>query len=102
MAAQRGAARQPWSCDLLRYCADARGGCVEAVALSDGSDFGTPQPLAGIVQMPRWPFSNFPREARWHLFDGEDVVRELEPRVTSELPDAAAAIPDWRWPGDRG
>jgi integrative and conjugative element protein (TIGR02256 family) len=63
--------------------------------LSDNTDFGTRRPLAGIVQMPRWPFSTFPREVRWHLFDGEEVVRELEPRVTSELPEVAVAIPDW-------
>lgn len=68
--------------------------------LADDFDYGTPQPLAGITQTPRWPFSTFPRETRWHLFDGHEVVHEVTPRITSTLPEQASTIPRWRWPGD--
>lgn len=68
--------------------------------LADGSDYGTPQPIAGIAQTPRWPLSAFPRETRWYLLDGHDVVHEVAPRIATTLPDRARTVPHWRWPGE--
>lgn len=66
--------------------------------LADGPDYGTSQPIAAITQTPRWPFSAFPRETRWYVFDGENVIDEVEPRIVSTLPEQAHAVPHWQWP----
>lgn len=83
-------------------------GCVatpskrDLIALRDIAqepDFGTPNPLAGLVRTARWPFLTARSESRWHVRDGEGVVHELVPRIAHSLPDAAQAVPRWRWPG---
>lgn len=66
--------------------------------LAEEPDFGTPQPLAGIVQTKRWPFVAARNEVRWHVLDRNDVVRELPARITHTLPDVARVVPSWHWP----
>lgn len=70
--------------------------------LAGDPDYGTPRPLAGIVQTPRWPLSSaIAHESRWHVSDGDDAALELMPRIAHALPDEALAVPDWRCPWDR-
>lgn len=67
--------------------------------LAAEDDFGTPEPLAGIVDLPRWPWSKRPSEVRFWLRQSDREVVELEPHLFDEMPKAAAGVPDLPWGG---
>lgn len=65
--------------------------------LAQDRDFGTPQPLAAIVETGRWPFGATPSSVRWYFLHSDDEPLELSPRITETLPEAARGVPHWRW-----
>lgn len=69
--------------------------------LAEDSEFGTPCPLMLIASTPRVPGS--PRFARlaFYVREADSSVRRLVPRLATELPAAAARVPDWTWPRRR-
>ena len=68
--------------------------------LAAEADFGTPEPLAAIVDLPRWPWSDRAPEIRVWLrrLEGEAGLVELELQPFHELPHRPASVPNWSWP----
>jgi integrative and conjugative element protein (TIGR02256 family) len=66
--------------------------------LAEDEDYGTPTPLAGIVQVPRWRCSNLERSSAFYLRNRRGDVRELVPRVIATLPSEVDRVPAWDWP----
>jgi integrative and conjugative element protein (TIGR02256 family) len=68
--------------------------------LASNDDYGTPTPLALIVDLPRWPGSSRPPHVRYWLRSNEDektTLIEVEAQPFESLPTVAANVPDWRW-----
>lgn len=69
--------------------------------LATQHDYGTPQPLAIIVQTPRWPWQITRRALGCFKRDREGAVESLAVTPTDELVGPAASVPSWRWPARR-
>lgn len=69
--------------------------------LAAQSDYGAPQPLALIVQTPRWPWQSTPRGLGCFMRDRNGVVKPLAMTLTEELRGSAASVPTWCWPTRR-
>ncbi|MBA2555995.1 MAG: Mov34/MPN/PAD-1 family protein [Chloroflexi bacterium] len=69
--------------------------------LATQPDYDTPQPLAIIVQAPRWPWQAARRALGCFMRDSKGAVEPLAMTVTDELAGPAASVPPWRWPARR-
>jgi len=64
-------------------------------------DYGTPQPLAIIVQAPRWPWQATRRALGCFVRNRDGTVELLAMGLTHELPGPTASVPSWSWPAHR-
>lgn len=66
--------------------------------LAEESPYGTPRPLAIIVQLPRFRWSSTVPELGFFLRDLDGTVRQLASTPTTYLLAVARAVPHWAWP----
>lgn len=66
--------------------------------LAEERDYGTPRPVAAIVQLPRFRWSSTAPDLAFFLRGKDGAVRQLAAKLTSDLPAAARVVPRWLWP----
>lgn len=69
--------------------------------LAGGEQYGTPEPLLGIVALPRWRAGRTRRHSGWWWRSTEGKLQRLIPIVVDTLPPVAERVPAWRWPRSR-
>lgn len=69
--------------------------------LAEEEDYRTPEPLLGIVSLPRRPRREMPRGSGWWLRSREGELQEVTPHLVDSLPATAARVPQWPLPRAR-
>lgn len=63
--------------------------------LAKDDDYGTPRPVIGVIETPRWPWTSNGRQVQFFLKGRDQAVRRVPYALTDHLPAAAAGVPDW-------